>query len=162
MRPRFRLALVVMILSFATLGTGCKNKDAKLKAAIEEKLKANPDMANCTVEVKDGVATISGECKDEMCKTKCCEEAKAAGAKDCVNNCTVKEAPKQVEIADNSALEKALADALKSYPTVKGSVSPEGKIILTGTISAKDNMQLVQALSKIGGKGFERKGLTVK
>ena len=46
--------------------TGCKSKvkDADIKTAAEAALATNPDFKGISVDVKDGVATISGEVKD--------------------------------------------------------------------------------------------------
>ena len=65
-------------------------KDSDIKAAIETALKADPMSATTMVSVDKGVATISGECKDDMCKAHCEALAKAVkGVKSIVNNCTV-------------------------------------------------------------------------
>ena len=82
------LATVISI----TLGfVSCKPKDSDIKTAIEQKLKASPGMMGTMVaNVQDGVATISGQCKDEACKTMCEKEvAGIKGVKSVVNNCTV-------------------------------------------------------------------------
>ena len=70
---------MVLIASLLVLGTtSCKKKlkDADIQTAIETILKADADMAGTMVMVKDGVATLSGVCKDEACKAKCEEAVK--------------------------------------------------------------------------------------
>ena len=47
----------------------CGPKDTDINAAVDAKLKAIPDLAGVTATVKDGVATIAGECKDDATKT---------------------------------------------------------------------------------------------
>ena len=66
------MKIVNVLMSVAIVSTmsfiSCKPKDADVKAAIETKLSAKPDMANAMVTVNDGVATLAGECKDAECK----------------------------------------------------------------------------------------------
>ncbi|MBL0359103.1 MAG: BON domain-containing protein [Chitinophagaceae bacterium] len=75
----------------ATIGfVSCKAKDADIKAEIEKALKADPMMTGTTVDVNDGVATITGECKDDACRTMCEKTVTGIkGVKSVVNNCTV-------------------------------------------------------------------------
>lgn len=40
-----------------------------------------PDMKDMKVEVKDGVATLTGVCKDEACKANCIKAVEAMGIK---------------------------------------------------------------------------------
>lgn len=143
------MAMAVMVtLAFVS----CKPKDADIKASIEAALKADPMMTGTTVDVKDGVATISGECKDDACKA-ACEKAVAAikGVKSVVNNCTV--APVVAEPASVTAtvtdpkLQDAVKAIIKDIPgiTIEG-FSDKG-VILKGDISKANNMKLKQALS---------------
>ena len=128
--------LLMGVLALTISFTACKKKakDADIKAAIETALKADPMSANTMVSVDKGVATISGECKDEACKTHCAELVKGIkGVKEVVNNCVVA-APMPVINADDAALTQGLTDALKDHPGVKFSIN-EGKIVLTGEIA---------------------------
>ena len=65
------LVVMVSVLILGTISCNKKPKDADIQASIESVLSADADMANMMVTVKDGVATLSGECKDEACKAKC-------------------------------------------------------------------------------------------
>lgn len=146
--------------------TSCnkKLKDADIQTAIETVLKADADMAGTTVMVKDGVATLSGVCKDEACKTRC-EEAvkKIEGVKSVVNNCTI--APPEVvvpPVAD--ALSQAIADAVKDFPGVKTELK-DGVLTLTGEIqkaSLQKLMMGLNALKTMGLKKIESAGLVKK
>lgn len=62
---------LVAALIIAVAFTSCKPKDADVQAKIEAAIKADASMAGTTVSVKDGVATLSGECKDDACKANC-------------------------------------------------------------------------------------------
>lgn len=164
--------MLLLISAIALLGTafvGCKKKakDADIKAAIETALKGDPMAANTMVDVKDGVATLTGECKDEMCKSHCGDLVKGIkGVKEVVNNCTVAPPPVVPVITDVAAdaLSKAVADALKDAPGVAGTVKDQ-ILTLTGEIS-KDKVQklmmALNALKSMGLKSIDSKNLIRK
>jgi len=155
--------LLMGVLALTISFTSCKKKakDADIKAAIETALKADPMSANTMVSVDKGVATISGECKDEACKTHCADLVKGIkGVKEVVNNCTVA-APMPVVNADDAALTQGLTDALKDHPGVKFSIN-EGKIVLTGEIAKAKWVAVKQMLDKLMSKGYDLAGLTIK
>jgi hyperosmotically inducible protein len=159
--PIFLSLTMLLAISF----TACKSKpkDADIKAAIETALKADPMAAGTTVSVEKGIATISGECKDEMCKVSC-EKIVAAvkGVKSVINNCTVAAAPIAPPIAtDVDIITKGLADALKDHPTVKSSVV-DGRIVLTGEIAKAKWAMVKQLLDKLRAKGYDLTGLKIK
>ena len=91
--------LFSMLLMSTLFFIGCTPKDSDIKAAVEEKLKTNPEMTGAmTVSVTDGVATINGECNDNACRAKCEELAKSAkGVKSVVNNCVVQHRSKPLQ-----------------------------------------------------------------
>lgn len=157
--------LFSILLMTSTLMIGCKPKDADIKASVEEKLKTNVDMTGpMTVSVNDGVATISGECKDNACRAKCEELAKSAkGVKSVVNNCVVA-APAvtqpTVEVSTDDALTKGVMDATKDHPTVKASVN-NGVITLSGDIKRDKLTKLMMSLNSLKPKKIENQ-LTIK
>lgn len=161
---KFMKIPLALAVALAIGFTGCKPKDADIKTAIETKLKADPDMASTTVEVKDGTATISGVCKDDACKAKCEAAVKdVKGVKSVVNNCTVAApvvvAPPPVITADDP-LTKGVNDAIKDFSTVKAEVK-EGVITLMGDIKKDALPKLMMALNSLKPKKIENK-LTVK
>lgn len=158
------LVLIVSVLMLGTTSCKKKLKDADIQTAIETVLKADADMAGTTVTVKDGVATLSGVCKDEACKSKC-EEAvkKIEGVKSIVNNCTVAP-PEPVVPPVSDALSQAIADAVKDFPGVKTDLK-EGVLTLTGEIqkaSLQKLMMGLNALKAMGLKKIESTGLIKK
>lgn len=156
--------LLMGVFTLAISFSSCKKKmkDADIKAAIETALKADPMSAGTMVSVEKGVATITGECKDDMCKSHCAEMVKGIkGVTEVVNNCTVAPAPMPVVNADDEALNKGLTDALKDQPGVKFSVS-QGKIVLTGEIAKAKWVAVKQMLDKLKSKGYDLTGLTIK
>ena len=164
MKSLFKPLLLISVFAIAIGFNACKGKmkDADIKTAIETALKADPMAANTTVSVEKGVATISGECKDDLCKTHCEELVKEIkGVKGIVNNCTVAPTPMPVINSDDEALVKGLADALKDIPGVQSSVK-EGKIVLSGEITKAKWMVLKQLLDKLKSKGYDLAGLIIK
>lgn len=167
MKKTLQLSLV-LLASLLVLGTtSCKKKlkDADIQTAIETVLKADADMSGTMVTVKDGVATLSGVCKDETCKSKC-EEAvkKIEGVKSIVNNCTVAPPPEAIVPPVADALSQAIADAVKDFPGVKTELK-DGVLTLTGEIqkaSLQKLMMGLNALKTMGLKKIESTGLVKK
>ena len=154
-----------ILFSFLLMGSlfmsGCKPKDADIKASIEEKMKADPMMSGMTVDVTDGVATISGTCSDQDCKNKCEETAKSVkGVKSVVNNCVIAPPPAPVTVNTDDALTKSVADAVKDHPTVKASVN-DGVITLTGEIKRDQLSKLMMTLNTLKPKKIDNQ-LTIK
>jgi hyperosmotically inducible periplasmic protein len=131
--------------------TSCKPKDADVKTAIETALKADPTAATTMVDVKEGVATISGVCKDEACKANCEKLAGAAkGVKSVVNNCTVTPPPPppaSMATTLDAATQQKVKDGLKDMTTLTlAGFSGKGAII-NGEISKEGKMKLMQMLA---------------
>jgi hyperosmotically inducible periplasmic protein len=142
-----------VVVSATMLFVSCKPKDADIKAAVEKALKADPTMAGTTVDVKDGVVTIGGECKDDACKTHCEETAKAVkGVKSVVNNCTV--APPPVVVAPPASLttvldeatQQKVKDGLKDMPGVTVEFAGD-KAVLKGEVTKTQRMTIMQLLA---------------
>lgn len=153
----FAFALVAGITTGMTSCKSQEKKDAETKAKIEA---AVPGV---TVEVKDGVATLSGEMTDDAAKATA-EEAvkKVEGVKSVVNNTTVPvaPAPAPVTINPDEALITAANAAVKDYTGVTVAVK-DGIVTLTGEIKKADLPKLMQAVNEIKPKKVENK-LTVK
>jgi hyperosmotically inducible protein len=149
----------IMLASVLVLGAvACKKKlkDTDIQANIESVLNADPDMKRTMVIVKDGVATISGECKDEACRARC-EEAvrKVEGVKSVVNNCTVAPPPTVVVPPVSDALSQAVADAVKDYPTVNAQLDND-VLTLTGEIKRSDLQKLMMSLNSLKSMGLKK------
>ncbi len=148
-------AAVALLLMLGTTSCKKKLKDADIQAAIETVFKADADMSNSMVSVKDGVATITGECKDEACKTKC-EDAvkKIEGVKSVVNNCTV--APVVAIVPPvTDQLQQAIADALKDFPTVKSELK-DGVLTLTGEVAKTSLQKMMMGLNTLKAMGLKK------
>jgi hyperosmotically inducible periplasmic protein len=145
-----KLLMAVAVLATLTF-VSCKPKDADIKASIETALKADPMMTNTTVDVKDGVATISGECKDETCKANC-EKAVAGikGVKSVSNNCTVAPPPPPPPASVTTTLDAAtmqkVKDGLKDLKGITLEFAGD-KAVLAGEVTKADRMKIMQMLS---------------
>ena len=155
--------LAVIMFALAVGFVSCKPKDADIKTAVEQAISAIPDAAGATIEVKDGIATITGEFKDETARIAAETAAKAVkGVKSVVNNGTVT-APvvvAPVEVSADAALISAVADAVKDFSTVKADVK-DGIITLTGEIQKTNLPKLMMSLNALKPKKVDNK-LTVK
>ena len=138
----------------ATVGfVSCKPKDADIKVKIEEALKSDAMMAGTSVDVTDGVATITGQCKDDACKAMC-EKTVAGikGVKSVVNNCTVTPPPPVVAppasmaTVMDAATQQKVKDGLKDIKGVSVEFSAD-KAMLSGTVTTADRMKIMQMLA---------------
>ncbi|MEQ1554042.1 MAG: BON domain-containing protein [Ferruginibacter sp.] len=140
---------LVAALIIAVAFTSCKPKDADVQAKIEAAIKADASMAGTTVSVKDGVATLSGECKDDACKANC-EKAVAAikGVKSVVNNCTVTPpvaAPATLTTVLDAATMQKVKDGLKDLKGITLDFAGD-KAVLSGSVTKADRMKIMQML----------------
>ncbi|MEO6188487.1 MAG: BON domain-containing protein [Ginsengibacter sp.] len=154
--------LVLFVLSCA-LFIGCKPKDSDVKSQIEKALQAVPETSGVTVQVTDGVATLSGEVKDQGTRDKAGTIATdTKGVKSVDNQVTVTppvvEAP--VQINPDAALVQGVKDATKDFPTVTANIS-DGVITLTGDIKRSDLKNLMMSLSTLKPKKIDNQ-LTIK
>ena len=142
------MAAVMLAVGF----TSCKPKDSDVQASIVKALAADAGAANTKVEVKDGVATISGECKDDACKTACAKMVgEVKGVKSVVNNCTTVPAVAPPASMTTSSLDAAtqqkVKDGLKDMVglALQG-FSGKGAII-NGSTNAAGKVKLMQMLA---------------
>src|SRR5215831_6621047 len=130
----------------------CKSapKDADIKAAAEKALAADPACSAVNVNVNSGVATITGEVKDEATRSMAQSAvAGVKGVKSVENNTTVAAPPPVVPpVTENQgdALTKAVNDAIKDYPGVKASVNNQ-VVTLTGEIKKADLQKMMMSLN---------------
>jgi hyperosmotically inducible protein len=156
--------LPLLILAATLAFTGCKPKDADVKASVEKALASNPAASNVMVMVTDGVATLSGEVADAAAQASVAATTKdVKGVKNVVNNTTVfapPPAPAPVTITADDPLSSAVRDAVKDHPTVTATVA-DGVITVTGNIEKAKWTSLKAALDALNPKKVEAKGLTV-
>ncbi|MCS6933587.1 MAG: BON domain-containing protein [Chitinophagales bacterium] len=162
MKKLFLLAALASLCgSLMLFSCNSKPKDADIKSAIEKALASHPDLTGLGVTVEKGIATLTGQCKDEACKVRTADLVKAiAGVKEVVNNITVAP-PAPVQITPDDPLKQAVKDAIASYPDVTAVVE-NGVITLTGTIAKADRQKLMMALSALKPKKIDPSGLKNK
>ena len=161
--------LLLLFVAVALIGItipGCKSKekDADLQSSVETALSANPETSGLMVDVKEGVATISGDARDEEAKAKASELAKGVkGVKSVQNNVSV--APPSasaapVEITADDPLTTAVKDATKDFPTVTASVK-EGVISVSGELKSDAWKKLKMSLDGLKPKKVDASGLKI-
>ena len=145
---------MVVVVAATMLFVSCKPKDADIKAAVEKALAADPMMTGTTVDVKDGVVTMGGECKDDACKEGC-EKTVAAvkGVKSVVNNCTVAAPPPppppppaSLTTVLDEATQQKVKDGLKDIPGVTVEFVGD-KAVLKGQVTQANRMKIMQMLA---------------
>jgi len=155
--------LFALVIAATVSFVSCKPKDTDIKSAVDKALTANPDFAKATVAVVDGVATISGEVKDEATKAAIETAVKAIkGVKSTVNNSSVPPPPPApVVITQDDPLTQAVKDAIKDIPGITATVE-EGVVKVAGNIIKTKWTALKKALDALNPKKVDGSGLTIK
>lgn len=153
MKLKQTLAMLALVAGATAGMTSCKSQEKK---DAEAKVKAEAVAPGITIDVKDGVATLSGTMADDAGRV-AAEEAvrKVDGVKSVVNNTTVS-APAPVTINPDEALSAAATAAAKDFSGVRVSVQ-DGVVTLNGEIKKADLPQLMQAMNAIQPKKVENK-----
>jgi hyperosmotically inducible periplasmic protein len=144
------LFMAVAAFTLITLSQSCKKKvsDADVAKAANEAL-VTAGMTGTTVTVEKGVATLTGVCKDDKCKTDCEAAVKAVkGVTSVVNSCTVTPPAQSLTTSSlDAAVQQKVKDGLKDLVglTLQG-FSGKGAII-NGTINAAGKTKLMQMLA---------------
>ena len=151
----------VLSIAALTLMVSCKPKDSELQKSATEVLSIAPGV---TVEVKEGVATLSGTVSDPAIAAAAAEAtAKVKGIKSVTNNVSVA-APAPVEapvvISADDALTTAVNDIIKDFPGASAVVK-DGIITMSGTLSAAKWKTLKMALDALSPKKVDAKGMTI-
>lgn len=154
--------LLAVFLSASVLFFSCKPKDSDVQAKITEKFAATPECSGASASVMDGVATLTGEVKDDACKNMAGQTAKEIkGVKSVVNDLTTTPPPPPpVTVSPDNALNQGVTDATKDFPTVTAAVN-DGEITLTGSIKRADLPKLMQTLNTLKPKKINNQ-LTIK
>ena len=147
--------LSAVVIATSLFFVSCAPKDADIKAKVDEVIKADPMFAGASADVKDGVVTITGEMKDTMCKSMCAKTIKEKdikGVKDVVNNATVTPPPPPPTVPASmttmldEATQQKVKDGLKDIKGVTVTFDAD-KAVLSGEVTAKDRMKIMQMLA---------------
>ena len=155
----FSAVMLAAAISFGL--SSCGPKDADIKTAIEGKIKASPELSGVAVDVKDGVATLSGEVMGENFKASAESTAKAEkGVKSVVNNITVAApppppppppAPTSMTTMLDEATQQKVKDGLKDIQGVTVEFV-EDKAVLAGEVTKANRMKIMQILQRANVK----------
>lgn len=141
----------------------CGPKDADIQKEISAKMSALPGVE---VTVKDGVATISGICKDATFKENAETIIKGIkGVKSVVNNCEIAAPEPVIETAPvvinaDSVLSTSVNEVVKTYSGVTATVK-DGVVTLTGDIKKAQLPNLIKSVQELKPKKVDNK-LTIK
>ncbi|MCT2409492.1 BON domain-containing protein [Chryseobacterium antibioticum] len=152
MKKTIAMAALALAISFGAVSCKKKISDADLQTQATTIVTSNP---NASVEVKEGVAHLSGTFADQQSKDAMITKLKAiSGVKEVMDMSTVAvaaPAPVETTTAVDPAVQKKVQDAVKDFPSVKVEVV-NGQLTLTGNVSglqARKIKESVDAL-KIG------------
>lgn len=155
MKKTIAMAALALAVSFGA--TSCKKKvsDADLQAKVTTVVSSNP---NASVEVKEGVAHLSGTFASQAEKDAMIAQLKATeGIKDVMDMATVA-APAPVETASavDPAIQQKVTDAVKDFPSVKVEVV-NGEFTLTGNVSPEQARKIKQSVDalKVGKVNYK-------
>lgn len=154
MKKTIAMAAVAIAISFGSISCKKKISDADLSTAATTAISA---YAGTSVDVKEGVAHLSGEFASDADKQAAVDALKkVAGVKDVMDMATVKAAEVvQTVAAVDPAVQKKVTDALKDFPTVKVEVV-NGELTLTGNVSSTQARKIKESVDalKVGKVNF--------
>ena len=156
---RFSTSLLTTVALSLSLAA-CGPKDADIKTAADAALAATPGV---TVQVANGVATISGQFANDAAKAAAETAVKAVkGVKSIVDSATIAPPPPPpVVISPDDSIKTAITAGIKDYPTVTVDVK-DGVVTLNGEIKKTELPKLMQALSAMHPKKIDNKAKITK
>lgn len=152
MKKTIAMAALAVAVSFGAVSCKKKVSDADLQTQATTIVTSNP---NASVEVKEGVAHLSGTFADQQSKDAMITQLKAiSGVKEVMDMSTVAPAtpaPVETTSAVDPAVQKKVQDAVKDFPSVKVEVV-NGQLTLTGNVSSLQARKIKESVDalKIG------------
>ncbi|HCN52163.1 MAG TPA: BON domain-containing protein [Chryseobacterium sp.] len=152
MKKTIAMAALAVAVSFGAVSCKKKVSDADLQTQATTVVTSNP---NASVEVKEGVAHLSGTFADPQSKDAMIAKLKAiSGIKDVMDMSTVAPPPPpavETTSAVDPAVQKKVQDAVKDFPSVKVEVV-NGQLTLTGNVSSQQARKIKESVDalKIG------------
>ncbi|MCE3076521.1 BON domain-containing protein [Chryseobacterium gwangjuense] len=156
MKKTIAMAALAIAVSFGSISCKKKISDADLQTQATTIVTSNP---NASVEVKDGVAHLSGTFADEQSKNAMIAQLKTVNGIKEVMDMTKIEAPVVAPVATSSAVDPAVQqkvqDAVKDFPSVKVEVV-NGELTLTGNVSSLQARKIKESVDalKVGKVNF--------
>jgi len=154
MKKTIAMSALALAVSFGSISCKKKVSDADLQTQATTIVTSTP---TASVEVKDGVAHLSGTFPDQASKDAAITQLKAVnGVKDVHDMATVAEvAPPPPPVETTSAVDpmvqQKVQDAVKDFPSVKVEVI-NGELTLTGNVSSLQARKIKESVDalKIG------------
>lgn len=146
MKKTIAMTALALAVSFGAVSCKKKVSDADLKTQATTVIASNP---TASVEVKDGVAHLSGTYASQEEKDAAIASLKAiAGVKD-VHDMTTIAAPEPVVVnqVDPAVLQK-VQDAVKDFPSVKVEVV-DGELTLTGNVAPAQARKIKESVDAL-------------
>jgi osmotically-inducible protein OsmY len=146
---------------FTLFVVSCQPKDSEINVHVTENIQSATPGVNA--DVKDGVATLNGQVKDEASR-RAAEDAakKTKGVKSVVNNITIELPPAPtVTISVDEALQQGVTDVIKDFPGVTVSVK-EGEFIVDGELASEKWKRLKMALDGLNPRKVNTVSLKIK
>jgi hyperosmotically inducible periplasmic protein len=151
MKKTIAMAALAVAVSFGAVSCKKKVSDADLQTQATTVVTSNP---GASVEVKDGVAHLSGTFESQEAKDAMIKNLKAInGVKDVMDMATVASVPPPPPPVETTSavapeVQQKVQDAVKDIPGVKVEVI-NGELTLTGTISSKDARKVKESVDAL-------------
>ncbi|MCA6069174.1 BON domain-containing protein [Chryseobacterium sp. RG1] len=150
MKKTIAMAALAIAVSFGSISCKKKVSDADLQTQATTIVTSNP---GASVEVKDGVAHLSGTFADEQSKNAMIAQLKTVnGIKDVMDMTKIEApapvAPVETTSAVDPAVQKKVQDALKDFPSVKVEVV-NGELTLTGNVSSLQARKIKESIDAL-------------
>ncbi|ASW76213.1 transporter [Chryseobacterium piperi] len=148
MKKTIAMAALALAVSFGAISCKKKVSDADLQTQATTIVTSNP---SASVEVKEGVAHLSGTFPDQASKDAMIKELKAVnGVKDVMDMATIAPATPPVDTtsAVDPVVQKKVQDAVKDFPSVKVEVV-NGELTLTGSVSKEQARKIKQSVDAL-------------
>ncbi len=152
MKKTFAMAALAVAISLGSVSCKKKVSDTDLQTRATTVVTANP---GASVEVKDGVAHLSGTFETQEAKDEMIRQLKAInGIKDVHDMSTVAPAattmpaPVETQSAVDPAVQQKVQDAVKDIPGIKVEVI-NGELTLTGNISFSDARKVKESVDAL-------------
>lgn len=159
MKKTIAMAALAIAVSFGAVSCKKKVSDADLQTQATTVVTANP---GASVEVKDGVAHLSGTFETQEAKDAMIKQLKAiTGVKEVMDMAKVEPAvtavaPVETKSAVDPMVQQKVQDAVKDIPGVKVEVV-NGELTLTGSVSSADARKVKESVDalKVGKVNYK-------
>jgi len=159
MKKTIAMAALAIAVSFGAVSCKKKVSDADLQTQATTVVTANP---SASVEVKDGVAHLSGTFETQEAKDAMIKQLKAiTGVKEVMDMATVAPAvtattPVETKSAVDPMVQQKVQDAVKDIPGVKVEIV-NGELTLTGSVSSADARKVKESVDalKVGKVNYK-------